>query len=353
MLPPIPTDVALFLAAVAGFFLVGLPLIVGRVRVPRRVVFEPVPEAELTPGQAAYFARLDAELAELYYRPTGTRRATNLQGRALVRFYLSAADPAVILMNLMASGVEGAGEHPMNYLEIVTRYADGTVLGTRNAEISEVLDTLPGHFIQERKGLRAAAQLKAVHDRRAAELLQHEPLYLSADDFERVFDEFHERWCRHQLERGLLVAVASDPSSLRPTLRTGLRGIANFLNPLADNFSWPRLAAGLLVGIALPAAAALWLAGPGGAQVERVAAATGLSPLHCTLAGFALLLTLTGAVVGWLFTGKAFVWSFLLSYLVLRLAGPLAIGATALLSLWAGVVAGWAAARHAHRELLA
>jgi hypothetical protein len=87
--------------------------------------------------------------------------------------------------------------------------------------------------------------------------------------------------------------------------------------------------------------------------VERLAAATGLSPLHCTLAGFALLLTLTGAVVGWLFTGKAFVWSFLLCYLPLRLVAPLAIGATAILSLWAGVVAGWAAARRERRALLA
>jgi hypothetical protein len=353
MLPPIPTDVALFLAAVAGFFLVGLPLIVGRVRVPRRVVFEPVPEAELTPGQAAYFARLDAELAELYYFPAGTRRATNLQGRALVRTYLSSADQAIILMNLMTSGVEGAAESPMNYLEIVTHYGDGTVLSTRNAEISDVLETLPGHIIQERKSLRAAARLKAEHDRKAAELLVHGPLHMRPEDFERVFDEFHERWCCHQLQRGLLLVVASDPSRLRPTVTTGLRGVANFLNPFADNFSWPRLAVGLLVGIALPTAAALWLAGPGGVQVERLAAASGLSPLQCTLAGFALLLTLTGAIVGWLFTGKAFVWSFLLSYLTLRLVGPLAIGATAILSLWAGLVAGWAAARRAHRELLA
>ncbi|MCU0233731.1 MAG: hypothetical protein MUE90_06845 [Thermoanaerobaculales bacterium] len=348
-----PTDIEMFLTAVAGLLVVGLPLIMFRVSVPRRVAFEVLAEHELTSAQARLFTRLDAELLELGYRPAGNRRTANMQGRALIRTYLSAADPAVVMMNLMASGVEGAGEHPMNYLEIVTSYQDGTTLATRNAEISDVLETLPGHLIQERKGLRSAAKLKAEHDRKAAELLVHGPLHMRPEDFERVFDEFHQRWCEHQIGRGLLTPVDNDPTRLRPTVKAGLRGIANFLNPLADNFSWPRLAAGLLVGIALPTAAGLWLAGPGGAQVERLAAATGLSPLHCTLAGFALLLTLTGAVVGWLFTGKAFVWSFLLCYLPLRLVAPLAIGATAILSLWAGVVAGWAAARRERRALLA
>ena len=65
------------------------------------------------------------------------------------------------------------------------------------------------------------------------------------------------------------------------------------------------------------------------------------------------LLTVVGCVVGHIFTGKAFIWSFLLTYTILRLAGPTGIGGTLFLSLWTGVVADWAAKRRNRREALA
>ena len=55
-----------------------------------------------------------------------------MQGRALVRLYLSEVDPAIIMMNLLTSEVQSGQEHPMNYLEVMTRYQDGSILSTRN-----------------------------------------------------------------------------------------------------------------------------------------------------------------------------------------------------------------------------
>lgn len=46
-----------------------------------------------------------------------------------------------------------------------------------------------------------------------------------------------------------------------------------------------------------------------------------------------------GLLIGWLFAAKGFIWSFLLTYAILRFVGPTGIGATFLLSLWTGVVA--------------
>jgi hypothetical protein len=51
------------------------------------------------------------------------------------------------------------------------------------------------------------------------------------------------------------------------------------------------------------------------------------------------------AIFGLIFTAKAFIWSFLLTCVLLRLVGPSGIGTAFLLSLWSGTVADWAARR--------
>jgi hypothetical protein len=316
------------------------------------VAFEEVSDHELTPAQTQYFAVLDPQMHELGYRPTINRRATNMQGRALIRPYLSEVDPAIVMMNLMTTELEGSGEHPMNYLEIATRYGDGTILSTRNADISDVLEPHPQQIIQERRGLREPAALKAAHDRKAEELLTRGPTFSRAEDFEPVFHEFHERWCRHQIERGLLVPRGDDAERLRPTVKAGLRGIANFLNPLADNFTVFRFLTALVFGLVVPVLTVLWLTGPGSFVITRLASATGFAPTTCVIACLGVMLSLVGVVVGLLFLTKAFIWCFLLTYVLLRLVGPTGIGATLALSLWTGVVADWAGKRRQHRQKL-
>lgn len=348
----IPGDVAFFGIAVVAFFVVGLPLITSRVSVPTRVDFEEVSGNELTPEQSRCFAALDPKMLELGYRPTTNRRPTNMQGRALIRTYFSDVDPAIVMMNLMTSGIEGSVEQPMNYLEIVTRYGDGAILSTRNAEISEVLEPVPGHIIQERRGIREPAPLKAVHDQMAGELLAHGPTFSRPLDFEPVFHEFHERWCQHQINRGLLVPAANDRERLRPTIKAGLRGIANYLNPLADNFTLPRFLIAIVFGLVVPVLTILWLTGPGVFVISRVAAATGFEPTTCVIACLAVMLAVVGVVVGLLFATKAFIWCFLLTYVLLRLVGPTGIGVTFGLSLWTGMVADWAAKRRQERQKL-
>jgi hypothetical protein len=353
MLWGIPPDLAVFAVVVLAFFAIGLPLITGRIAIPRRIEFEVLADHQLTPDQTDYFARLDAKLLEMGYRPVGLRQTLNMQGRALIRIYMSDGDPAIVMMNLLTSEVSGGGEHPMNYLEIVTRYGDGTVLSTRNAEISDVLDRPPDHLVLEMQGCREPSRLKKAHDAKASELLVRDPRYLRAEDFERVFNEFHEKWCLHQLEHGLLVEKDGEPEQLRPTIKTGLRGIANFLNPLADNFTVPRFLAACVVGIVVPVMTVLWLDGPGRVVLARIASLTGFSQQTAMTALLTVLLTAAGVLIGWLFVGKAFVWAFLVTYIVLRLMGPQSIWAALALSLWVGAVANWAAARREKPQHLA
>jgi hypothetical protein len=347
----IPADLTLFAVLVAGFFGIGLPLITSRISLPRRVEFETVADASLTPQQSACFAPLDGQLSELGYRPAGNWRPTNMQGRALLRLYLSEADPAVILMNLLTSEVPGGDEQGMNYLEITTRYRDGSMLTTRNAEISDVLARLPEHTIRERRGLRDPGRLKRDHDLASEPHRVREPVFVRGDEFEASFHEFHEQWCAHQEACGLLRAV--EDGRLRPTVRAGLRGIFNYLNPLADNFTPLRFALVLVLGLLVPAAGILWLGGPGAAAVSELAARTGVDAAVWRIGGLGVALMVSGIVIGTLFVSKSFIWSFLLTYVLLRLTGVVAFWPTLGLSVWSAMVADMVARRRVRGDRLA
>ena len=207
-------------------------------------------------------------------------------------------------------------------------------------------------MIQERRGLRDPASLKRAHDVKAEEFRIREPVFSRADEFEQAFHQYHERWCEHQVSRGLLRVVDGDEDRLRPTVKAGVRGIGNFLNPFADNFTPLRLLLVAIFGLLCPGAAILWLGGTGSPVVERLSTLTGLDPIWCLIACLGVVFTVAGAVVGSLFVGKAFIWSFLLTYVLLRILGPPGWVTTLTLSLWTGGVAGWAARMRERRSTL-
>jgi hypothetical protein len=86
--------------------------------------------------------------------------------------------------------------------------------------------------------------------------------------------------------------------------------------------------------------------------VEQLSALTGLDPIWCLIACLGIVFTVAGAVVGSLFVSEAFVWSFLLTYLLLRLLGPPGWVTALTLSMWTGGVAGWAARMRERRTTL-
>lgn len=347
----IPGDLTLFAIAVASFIAIGLPLITSRVSLPRNVEFEMVADSDLTPQQSDFFAGLDSKLSAVGYRASGNWRPTNMQGRALIRLYLSESDPAVILMNLLTSEIPGGDEQGMNYLEITTRFRDGSMVTTRNAEISDVMEPLPEHTIVERRGARDPARLKRDHDLACEPLRIREPVYLQADRFERSFHEYHERWCAHQVERGLL--RPADGDRLRPTVRAGVRGILNFLNPLADNFTVRRFLLVLLLGLLVPAAGILWLDGPGASTIDELVRRSGLEAPLWRVGVLGVLLLVSALVIGKLFVAKSFIWSFLLTYVLLRLTGVTAFWPAVGLSVWAATAADWCGRRRGRRDRLA
>jgi hypothetical protein len=309
----------------AAALVVGVPAIRYGVHLPAELDVASVPDHELTDGQVRHYGRVDEAVRALGYAPHLNFTVRNFQGATLSRVYTGAYDTAFLGVHLMrGEGAPGKAPSAHNYMEWITRYDDDTTLTTRNAELSELFDRMPGHVLQNAVGVTDPVALKARHDARAAPLLARGPRHVTATETVTAFVEYHRRWCTFQAERGLLVR-SDDGDRFHPTVRAALRGVGNFLNPLADNFTVARLALAVLVGSGLPALAA-W-------SIQEGYVASGL---RWPVLGMAT--TVAGAAAGAIFTAKCFVWSLMLGYVPLRLIGN-DLAPQAIAALWMGFVA--------------
>jgi hypothetical protein len=318
------------------FTLIGIPAITRGVWVPHELEFRTLEEAELTAPQRAYYQALDLRFAALGYRPRLNFEVTNFQGGNLTRVYQSEHEAALASATCLRgeSARPGAVPTAHNYVEWTSRYEDGSVLTTRNVSISDVFDLMPREIRQDCPGERDVGRLKARHDSRAEVLRVHGPVFPHGRDLLAAFGEHHRRWTAFQESRGLL---RNDPAAglYRARARTAWRGVANYLNPLADNFTALRFAVGLALGAGLPALGVVAAASP---EVPRLAERLSLSPALLTWGVLATAFSGGGAAVGWLFSSKCFVWALLLGYVPIRLLDP-SPGLDLVLVLWMGAVA--------------
>jgi hypothetical protein len=343
-----PWDLVLFAIVVVGFFVIGLPRIVSNIQIPAEIELVEVPEYELTDRQRIFFDEVDGKLHDMGYRPAITYRATNMQGQNLLRTYLSDSDYAAVTLTLIRSEVEDAEDQSASYLEVITHFADGALVITRNAELSEVLDNLPDQHVQDFRGVQEPSDLKERHDRRLSSYQLMGVVQLRRDELFDRFREFHARWCSYQVEQGL-ARFDGDAGVYRLTSRSGIRGIRNFLNPFADNFTWPRAVAAVLFGSIVPALLVAAVRFPQSPVRDWLLTTIPLADDHLLWLTCGAAFTIAGATVGVIFSAKAFIWSFVLAYVPLRLLGP-AGWLPLILSLWTGYVAhrisSWRMRRH-------
>lgn len=304
-------DTVYRLLTVAAIVALGVPAIRRAVWLPRDLHFEDVPQEQLSPAQAGFLNSYDQQVVGLGYLPFKTYRVTNMLGYNLIRVYLSSTDPAKCVV------VMGASKNKdlfTSYTEIATKYADGTHLVINNNGTTGVLDDMPGMIIRRYKGITDVAELKRQHDLEADKLRQRGIIFYTADNYFDDFRQFHLKYCEYQTSKKLL-RWDSKSGVYRATTWTALRGVRNFLNPLADDFSPLRFLAGIVLGSGLPVLAAaertpisLWLQAHGG-QNSTLAAA--LVPV--------VVYGVAGICIGLLFSRRTFVWGVLLGILPTRL----------------------------------
>jgi hypothetical protein len=236
---------------------VGLPRITRRPGPPRELAFEQVPDGALSDAQAAVFRRLDEQLEALHYRPVFNIRAANLPGDNLSRFYSNRTDPALILTSLLRVQVPNAPGQNLDYVEIITRYQDGTELTTSNVDNASPLARVPWKVVQRFPAVDAV-RLKERHDAASRAFAKKLRWVADAEILEQ-WQQSHRRWCEHQEREGRLRFDAAAGRYLL-TRRTGLRGIVNFVNPFAARVAWPRALTAGVFGTLLPTLGLLILA---------------------------------------------------------------------------------------------
>jgi len=284
---------------------VGLPRILRLPGLPRELRFEEVPDSALTPAQSAHLSRLDAQLDRLQYRPVFNIRVTNLPNPNLSRFYTSSTDPALLLTSLLRVQTTGGTAQNADYVEMITRYRDGTELTTQNSGVTSVFARMPQRILQRVPGMDPV-RMKERHDKAAAELVSREPLWLGPGDILERWRESHRRWCEHQEKQGLLrYEQATD--QYRLSASTGMRGIANFLNPVGREMTLPRVLGAVLLAAALPSATILALEAPSPNVADQVAALVGLPAGVVANVLIGLTLVAGGLAIGLAFGQKHFV----------------------------------------------
>jgi len=296
----------------------GVPLILSSVRVPRRLEMEEVPDDQLSDGQRRWFEDLGERLREVGFETAVTFRAPKLPSQNLSRTYLSGLDGSV------ACAMAIRDERPDsvlsdNLLELTTEFGDGTFVNTCSRAITDLFDLVPG-YERHVQLTRDPLALKRHHERHCRDHAAASVRPLTPDRVIPRLAEFHEGWIAFQMSRGLL--RERDAEWCGATLRLALRGVVSFFNPFGDRFSPARLLAALATGLAAPLLAALALGHP---TVHLVSTVQSIAPMSNHLAEILALapVFLAGAAsVGWIFESRAIVWAPLLASLAGWLALP-------------------------------
>lgn len=302
------------LAVLAVFLATALVFAVPRIRrlpgLPAVLQFEEVPDADLSDLQAAHLARLDAAFEALHYRPVFNIRVANLSNANLSRFYTSDADPALLLTSLLRVQVPRAEARNADYVEMITRYRDGTALTTSNSPTTSPFDRLPNRLTQRFPGLDPV-RLKQRHDLAAQPLAGREALWHARENILDRWQESHRQWCEHQASAGLL-RLEARTRMYRPATPVALRAILKSLNPLGDAVTPLRLLAAIAWGSVLPSAGILALRALPPARLASAAAALHVSASLVGKVALVALLIVPGLAAGRLFGQKHFVGGLVL-----------------------------------------
>jgi hypothetical protein len=325
----------LFVAPVA---VLGVPVLRALIKVPRKMEIVEVPDYDVPPNPAEFFTKVESRLRTEGYNPIATFSAANLPGYNLNRAYVSAGDPAVAMATVAMHDQEGL-VLGARYVEFVTEYADGSTVATRSAAADDPFDLMPGYRRFVHSHTDDALSLKQLHDTHCKGLEQKQPQHLEPAAFFDHLRDYHQRWVAYQQERGLLRRLKNDDEQAGATVRLALRGIGTFFNPFAEGFTLQRFVLALTLGLFAPALAIAALHQPALGLIPGLVEATGWDESLVFTLAMAPVLLAGAAAVGWIFTGNAFLWSFLIAYASSRLLLPEGVDADLPRAVWIGTLA--------------
>jgi len=332
---PLDADLAVFLYVTGKNLFTALPrLRQSMPHVPARYQIQSVPEASLTPAQARYFAPYDEKLAAMNYRPVCTYLVSNY-GKVLARQYVNPAESSrceVAIQELVQTVDAKQAFTSRCVIHFHSRFTDDRVLTTRNMKLKSVLENPPYWVLQECPQIDDPAKLKRIHDARAQTMGSPVAPLTDPDRIFKYVQSEHERYSAYQLSVGDYEPVPGEDSYAFSD-KVYRRGIRNYYNPLAQGISARRFLPAAFLAAALTVFARLEYA-PAAAHALRT---LGLPGEFAAQAVIRLCYIVAGAFIGYVLESEIFLWSFLLTYLPVRLLTSGSLGPIPYSTLAAGV----------------
>ena len=321
---PVDTDLAVFVFTVGNVVFGSMPkLRRNAVPVPVKYEIEEVPAPALSDGQAACFAPYDEKLREMGYWPVCTYRIANY-GHNLMRTYVNPGETSRCAVMIVEIRVEVGGMRPVSSsctMSFHTMFSDHTMLTTRNMKLKSILDRPPYQTVQECPYITEPAEMKRVHDAKAAKMGCPVPPASTVDQVFKELNEEHDRFCDYQLAQGTF-QMNPDGTSYALADKAHWRGIRNHFNPFVHRIYTLRFLPALLMAVFLPVLAALKLAPAAAAAATNM----GFSPSTAAEAMILASYLVAGAVIGFMLESATFVWVFLLTYIPVRVVGATPLG---------------------------
>src|SRR5580693_9598373 len=310
-------DLAVFLYATGKLLFTALPTLrKSTPHIPALYQIENVPEASLTKAQANYFVPYDEKLAAMNYRPVCTYLVSNY-GKNLTRHYLNPAETSrcEVVIHELALTVEGKQAFTSScVIHFHTRFTDDRVLTTRNMKLKNILDNPPYWVLQECPLIDDPAKLKRIHDARAQTMGCPVAPPTDVDRILKDVQSEHVRFSAYQLSVGGYQPLPGEDSYTFSD-KIHWRGVRNYFNPLAQGISAQRFFPVAILAAALTVFARLEYA-PAAAHALRT---LGLPGEFAAQAVIRLCYIVAGSLIGYVLESEIFLWTFLLTYLPVRL----------------------------------
>ena len=245
----------IYLLAAGPVLLLGVPVIMASVKLPSKLGIQDIKEEELSEGQRLAFDEIDALMAPQGFHPARTFTATELPNRNILRVYLSSADPAVPI----AAAITTVNDNSIisdQYFELETRFADGTVVQTKNTTHQEAFAKLPHVELHDHPEMSNPLTLKPKHDEYCSAHRAKGARFYSADELIDLIEEDNLQQMDYQLKRGRLARTKA--GQFRLTFSNAVRQVLGFVNPFKDpRVSYKVASVLLLIGLPIAAVAAI------------------------------------------------------------------------------------------------
>ena len=286
------------LSAIALLVVAGIPLIISSIRISGKLEFNEMEISSKPELDQIFFRTIDRFAGTHGYARGLDLSIGGLSGENFSRVYFHSDGSALMAVQMFSENRESE-----KYLEFTTIYQE-MEMTTNNSQVASVLPAPPWGRVFHRPDIQDPEALMRLHRKNCASHGRGSIRRLVKEEFGKEFQKSHSRVLEHQASIGLLRHHSGD-DTYSPTMKLALTGVANFLNPLKDNFTWRRFFAGYLSSVAFTAAGwyVLLFCALCGYGIER--------ERELSLAVLALSYCAAGGIIGYYFTGKNFIWSIL------------------------------------------